>query len=201
MSSHLEVWRPTGSSLVPLDAERVSIGRAADNAVVIEGDPAVSRLHAVVERFGGGWVLRDLGSRNGTLVNGVQLSAERPLVSGDEVKIGATRLVFRGQQPADPDRTVSLVKDEIPYLTRREKEVIVALCKPILDGGGAFREPASVRQLASDLFVTEAAIKQHLANLYDKFELHTAEERRRVRLANDAIARNAVTVADLRNDS
>ncbi len=201
MANHLEVWRPSGSSLVPLDADRVAIGRGADNAVVIDGDPAVSRLHAVVERFGAGWVLRDLGSRNGTIVNGVQLAGDRPLVTGDEIKVGSTRLVFRGEQPADSDRTVSLTVNEIPYLTRREREVLVALCRPILVGHGAFREPASVKQLAAELFVTEAAIKQHMANLYDKFALNTADERRRVRLANEAIARNAVTTADLRSDT
>ena len=57
---------------------------------------------------------------------------------------------------------------------------------------------ASVRRMASELFVTEAAIKQHLQNLYDKFAIPT-EGDRRVRLANEAIRRGAVTIAMLRD--
>jgi DNA-binding NarL/FixJ family response regulator len=52
--------------------------------------------------------------------------------------------------------------------------------------------------MALELFVTEAAIKQHLQNLYDKFAI-PAEGERRVRLANEAIRRGAVTLALLRD--
>jgi DNA-binding NarL/FixJ family response regulator len=51
--------------------------------------------------------------------------------------------------------------------------------------------------MAQQLFVTEAAVKQHLQNLYDKFAVPTEGERR-VRLANEAIRRGAVTLAMLR---
>ena len=52
--------------------------------------------------------------------------------------------------------------------------------------------------MAHELFVTEAAIKQHLQNLYDKFAI-PPEGERRVRLANEAIRRGAVTLAMLRD--
>ena len=52
--------------------------------------------------------------------------------------------------------------------------------------------------MASELFVTEAAVKQHLLNLYDKFAIPT-EGDRRVRLANEALRRGAVTIAQLRD--
>ena len=48
------------------------------------------------------------------------------------------------------------------------------------------------------MFVTEAAVKQHLQNLYDKFDIPT-EGDRRVRLANEALRRGAVTIAQLRD--
>jgi DNA-binding NarL/FixJ family response regulator len=51
--------------------------------------------------------------------------------------------------------------------------------------------------MAGELFVTEAAVKQHLQNLYDKFAIPT-EGDRRVRLANESIRRGAVTLAMLR---
>ena len=52
--------------------------------------------------------------------------------------------------------------------------------------------------IAEQLVVTEAAVKQHLLRLYDKFGVYDSGERRRVRLANEAIRRGAVTLSDLR---
>ena len=64
--------------------------------------------------------------------------------------------------------------------------------------GAVFTQPASIRQLASELFVSEAAVKFHLTNLYDKFGLQETSASRRVQLANDAIRRRAVSPTDLR---
>ena len=84
-----------------------------------------------------------------------------------------------------------------PRLTPREIDVLMVLCRPMVSGD-PFPEPVSVRQMASELFVTEAAVKQHLLNLYDKFAIPTAGDRR-VRLANEALRRGAVTIAQLRD--
>ena len=46
--------------------------------------------------------------------------------------------------------------------------------------------------------ITQAAVKQHLANLFDKFGVFAGESNRRVRLANDALRRGAVSMSDLR---
>jgi class 3 adenylate cyclase len=82
-----------------------------------------------------------------------------------------------------------------PDLTRRERDVLVALCRPALYGN-VFEEPASVREIAKTLVVTEAAVKQHLMHLYDKFEIADTGERRRVRLAREAVRRGAVVLSD-----
>ena len=68
------------------------IGRGADSDIRIE-DPGVSRHHAEV-RIGSDVVLRDLGSTNGTYVNGT-LIAEQPLRDGAVITIGSTNLTFR----------------------------------------------------------------------------------------------------------
>ena len=73
----------------------------------------------------------------------------------------------------------------------------MVLCRPLVSDD-PFPAAASVRRMAQELFVTEAAIKQHLQNLYDKFAIPTEGERR-VRLANEAIRRGAVTLAMLRD--
>lgn len=194
--AQLEVWRPDGRDLVPLDSARITIGRAESNDVAIPTDPELSRLHAVLEAVGDGWCLRDLASSNGSFVNGERIWSDRPLRHGDEIRVGRTRLVYRSGQPSH-DLTVTRTADPAPALTRRERDVLVALCRPVLSAD-LFTEPASIRQIAEALVVTEAAVKQHLLRLYDKFGVYEPGERRRVRLANEAIRRGAVTLADLR---
>lgn len=68
-------------------------------------------------------------------------------------------------------------------------------------GGDTFTEPASIRRIAGVLVVSDDAVKKHLVRLYDKFAIAEDGERRRVRLANAALERGAVTLADLRAGS
>jgi DNA-binding NarL/FixJ family response regulator len=173
----------------------VTVGKGPENDLVIASDATVSRLHAVVERIGAGWCLRDLGSRNGTYVNGERIFSERVLHPGDEIRLGSTRLVYRAEETHPV--TMTQAAQPPPPLTSRKREVLLALCAPLLQGS-LFTEPASVRDVAAALVVTEAAVRQHLLRLYEKFEVPDTGERRRVLLANDAISRGAVTVADLR---
>jgi hypothetical protein len=202
MSSHLEVSKPSGRELVPLTGHRVTLGKASSNDVSLEHDETVSRLHAVFESLGFAWSLRDMGSRNGTFLNGERITAERVLRSGDEVRVGKTRVIFwevkdSGDGRLDEETVTAQPVEQAPQLTRRELDVLVVLCRPLVSDD-PFPEPASVRRMAGELFVSEAAVKQHLQNLYDKFAI-PAEGDRRVRLANEALRRGAVTLAQLRN--
>jgi hypothetical protein len=70
----------------------VTIGRQASNDVVLS-DPNVSRRHAELRRDGGRWVLVDLGSTNGSVVNG-KLAREQQLDHGDRLGFGTSELVF-----------------------------------------------------------------------------------------------------------
>jgi hypothetical protein len=195
-ASHLEVWGPQGVELSVLSGTRVTVGRREDNDVALPHDRSASGLHAVLEAYGESWCVRDLGSRNGTFVEGEQITTERALRHGDELRIGQTRLVFRTVGARRHDPTVG--PEAAPELTRRERDVLVALCRPLLVGA-VFREPASIQDMAAELVVTPAAIKQHLANLYDKFGVR--DGRRRVTLANEALRRGAVSSADLARSS
>jgi DNA-binding CsgD family transcriptional regulator len=197
MGGYLEVWTAAGRELVALEAGRLTLGADPANDLRLLADPTLSRLHAVLERYGAGWCVRDLDSRNGTFVNGQRIWRERSLRPGDELRVGATRLVYRSDQPTAGTGTQA--SEPPPELTRREREVLVVLCRTVL-GGAAFTEPASIREIADALVVSEAAVKQHLAHLYDKFGIHGGGERRRVRLANEALRRGAVTMAGLRQE-
>ena len=193
MTAAVEVWTLSGRRTVELSNDRVSIGKGAENDLAIDGDDTVSGLHAVLDRFPAGWCVTDLGSSNGTFVNGERILTARRLRHGDEVRVGATKLLFRDS--ADVGRSVTKSPLASPSLTARERDVLVVLCRPLLDRD-LFTEPASIREIAGALVVSEAAVKQHLARLYEKFEVDAADHRR-ARLANEALRRGAVTLADL----
>ena len=197
MTEYLQIPGPRGVNVVVLSpGTRVTVGKDPSNTVVVADDPTVSRLHASLEHFPAGWCLQDLGSRNGVFVNGERVLATRALRSGDEIRVGGTRITFRSDAAGDVNVTEAAAGP--PELTRRERDVLVALCRPVLSGD-LFTEPASTRDVAAALFVSEAAVKQHLLRLYDKFGLLNDGERRRARLANEAVRRGAVSIADLRS--
>lgn len=193
---YVEIWAAGARQVRMLAGTRFTVGRHSSNDLVLAHDTEVSRLHALFEFVGPAWVVRDQSSRNGTIVNGERIGADRPLRDGDEVRIGATRLVFRGPDDGAPiARTVG--SEAPPTLTPRERDVLLELFRHAL-GADQFTQPATTRDIAAALFVSEAAVKQHLSNLYDKFGFHAGVDRRRTRLANEALRRGAVSLADVR---
>ena len=79
-------------SRVPVGEDAIVIGRAPECDVEL-ADSTVSRRHAEVVRDGDAWVVRDLGSSNGTKVNGAGI-VEQLLADGDELKVGSVVLRF-----------------------------------------------------------------------------------------------------------
>lgn len=77
---------------VTLTRFRTVIGRR--NADLVLEDPDVSRQHAVIERYEHGYLLRDLGSTNGSYVNGRRTDVEI-LHPGDIIELGGTQLMFK----------------------------------------------------------------------------------------------------------
>ena len=84
---------PNAGSTFLLDRDATTVGRSTDGDVFLD-DVTVSRKHAIFERRpGGAWFVRDVGSLNGTYVNGEQVD-ETKLASGDEVQIGRFKVTF-----------------------------------------------------------------------------------------------------------
>jgi serine phosphatase RsbU (regulator of sigma subunit) len=75
-----------------LDLPVLRLGRAERNAIAIP-DSCVSTEHAEISLAGGRWGIRDLGSRNGTWVNGARIAAWTALEQGDLIEVGRTRLM------------------------------------------------------------------------------------------------------------
>ena len=82
-----------------LTGSRIVIGRSPDCDVVLASD-SVSRQHAELVAHGDNWSVRDLGSRNGTFVNGKRAEGVVPLREGDLIRIGTVELIFRGDASA-----------------------------------------------------------------------------------------------------
>ena len=163
----------------------VGRGEGVDIALT---DPSVSRLHAEIMWRGPHVYVADLGlSVNGTRVNGRPFG-RRLLCDGDVVSFGNARTRVGGL-PASTD-TVSVQRSSAPELTRREYEVLTALCRPALQQE-AFVAPGTARAIADELVVTEAAVKQHLLRLYQKFRIVEGVDRR-ARLANEVLSSGVV---------
>jgi hypothetical protein len=174
-----------------LTGEVTTVGRGAGVDVALE-DPSVSRLHAELIRRGPHVYVADLGrSANGTRVTGRPIG-RRIIEDGDVLSFGAARARIGGlaASEAAAEETVELRRVTAPDLTRREVEVLAALCRPALRHE-AFVAPATAKDIADELVVTEAAVKQHLLRLYQKFRIPEGGNRRG-RLANEVIALGVV---------
>lgn len=171
-------------AIVPLQPEVTTVGRGSFTDIRL-ADSSVSLLHAEIVRRGPYVYLSDLGlSQNGTRVNG-RLVARRVLCEGDALTFGSARCKIGGIVTEEITEA-ELPRTAAPELTRRELDVIASLCRPALSED-AFVTPASAREIAADLVVTEAAVKQHLLRLYSKLRIPEGQNRR-VRLANEVVA-------------
>jgi sigma-B regulation protein RsbU (phosphoserine phosphatase) len=91
----LLVRTPDGKSrTVPLSADRVSLGRATSNDLCYPDDAGLSRQHLAIELTGSEWTIRDLGSKNGTFVNGSRITAPHTLTKGDRISAGHLNIEF-----------------------------------------------------------------------------------------------------------
>ncbi len=108
---------------VPLGEARFTIGRKDKNDLVLH-DPRVSGFHAEVVLEGGKWILRDLGSTNGTFLDGRRVE-EVPLEHGDTFSVGVLRLRFvdrEGGPLAEESQTVQVARVDKDLLEKAGKK-------------------------------------------------------------------------------
>ncbi len=116
---NIEIKSRKGLETIPLDGATLTIGRGADNAVVL-ADRVASRKHCVIEREdGGGFVLRDLGSHNGTWM-GENRVIEAALSFGDVIRIGSTILSF---VPDELDKAAAAAAPTAEIVTEEAEEL------------------------------------------------------------------------------
>jgi Nif-specific regulatory protein len=110
----------------PLDAAELTLGRDGDNTIGVP-DPALSRRHCAFTHEPEGWRVRDLGSSNGTFVNGVQVQSQL-LVEGDHITAGGSVLLYVEGRPPEASHVDSDGRG--PLLTARLDASQVAYLQP-----------------------------------------------------------------------
>ncbi len=112
----LTIRTPDGKSrAVPLEHDRLTLGRSANNHLCYPEDVGLSRQHLVFERSVDGWTIQDLGSKNGTLVNGNRITAPYGLKKGDRISAGHLTIEFCevGGAEEGPSTTVVFVDTDV----------------------------------------------------------------------------------------
>lgn len=176
--SLFEVASSSGLARVPARQGPLTIGRAPDNDIVLSGEPTVSRHHAELasEAAGEGdaeptWSLRDLGSSNGTHVNGERLRADEwhTIAHGDVVAVGNATLRLVEDSDVDGQTVLGSVGQDLHQLltalSKREREVLALVAAGRTDD-----------QVAAELFISTKTVHSHLDRIRDKTGLRRRAE-------------------------
>src|SRR6202044_3562200 len=112
----LLIHTPDGATRpLALERERYTLGRSSANELCYPEDAGLSRQHLALEREGDTWLVRDLGSKNGTFVNGVRITSPYPLGKNDRVTAGHIALDFgENSLPPPDDKTVVFIEGLTP---------------------------------------------------------------------------------------
>lgn len=185
--------------IVVLDGPaRLTIGRQDASDIPLPWDAAVSRVHATLERVGEEWTLVDDGSsRNGSFVNTIRVRGRRRLADGDVIRVGFTTFAYVVPREREASNsTVAATSAGSPALTAAQRRVLVALCRPLVEG--RFGSASSNQQIAAELFLGVETVKTHMQALFDAFEIRgLPQNRKRAELARLALKRGVVTEDEL----
>ncbi|HYV05883.1 MAG TPA: FHA domain-containing protein, partial [Blastocatellia bacterium] len=170
----LRILLPTGD-LFDKDLFHVDIqlGKGPRNDIVI-ADPAVSSAHATISYANDNYSIRDLGSRNGTYVDGERLTEPRVLQHGDVIGIGLTKLTFR---LTAHDRTAAVLESSIPKPQAPPPLTEESLANAVVSTGLAKQEDVDriraeakgrrlARALIEDGLATDIALRELLSSTF-----------------------------------
>ncbi|HWQ32004.1 MAG TPA: SpoIIE family protein phosphatase [Blastocatellia bacterium] len=113
-----------GDSVAEINRQRLTIGRSARNDLCLE-DPFASRLHAEVRQRDDGIWVSDLGSANGTYLNGQRLTSPARLRNGDRIRIGETEIEFSDRADTAPARAQTSILYAEPHVVTPSPEATI----------------------------------------------------------------------------
>ncbi len=173
------------------DRDRVRIGRdpecECECDLSLHWDGLVSGVHVELERIGAKWLIRDLGSSNGTFVKGIRLTRSQRLANCDVLVVGGTSIKFFPRVPVsgptDPWR------DPVPakQLTPMQERVLRSLCRPYCSDP-EHAQPPTNQEIADALTMSVDGVKRHLRALYGLYGVaHLPRNHKRLKLAQVAL--------------
>ncbi len=99
MAHRLQITGPAGERTTHvLTSDSITIGRSSDNDLAYPEDAGLSRRHLTIEKSDAEWLIRDLGSKNGTIINDQRLRGARVLNAGDRVRASRLSLVYEVEE-------------------------------------------------------------------------------------------------------
>lgn len=196
---HLECTAPLAGARFALRRGESVLGRAPGSEILMP-DPSLSRRHAALAVDDGGVVVRDLGSHNGTRVNGVTITAPTPLRPGDTLRCGDVSFVLREERlappspagPTDPRQTVALRSAELPTDPQARRLATLLRVAELLARPGK-QLPSRILELAAEILPIDRAV---LLVLEPDGTLRTAASRHlgnEARPYSESVVRHAIT--------
>lgn len=152
--------------------QAITIGRASTNAIVIP-EEMCSRVHAEISEVAGDWVLRDLQSRNGTLLNGLAIQKPTALKQGDTIQVGSGQMEFVQSLAGVFEPSIEGAKSGIGGSVGQTEAIIARCDQSGILGDGPYPSPTKLGA-KSDI---DAVTFQRLFQLaFDLSSAQTAEE-------------------------
>lgn len=149
---------PVAGKRIELKRDELTLGRRNTNDIVLK-DPLVSRLHAILVRRHGSVLVEDLGSHNGTYVNGERVMFLRQLQHGDLLQMGASRALFEDASLGTDDSTIVDEGASVApaAFTQRQLQVLRLVARGLAN-----------KEIARRLSVSERTVKAYLSSVFDK---------------------------------
>ncbi len=167
---------------IPLARERMTIGRSRESDIFLP-DQWLSRHHAEIRREGDAYVLKDLGSKNGTMLNGESIADERRLRHADVISLGEHRLVFRVDEMARAEEEAPAPEGTRVFSARELSDSVLRL-----DEGAeaAARQNRLLRMQAAALnaFLSHRPLHELFETILDLLLEHVPAERAAILLVD-----------------
>src|ERR1051326_3962504 len=130
----LKIQCPDGQSrTITLQGDQITLGRSSTTELCFPEDAGLSRQHMIFEREGDDWNVRDLGSKNGTLLNNNRLNGAVRLRSGHRIAAGHLVMLYDAQEHSGPAADVTFVQlpndADIPTSSTIVAEIGRASCR------------------------------------------------------------------------
>jgi serine phosphatase RsbU (regulator of sigma subunit) len=150
-----------------LDLPKISIGRSSKNELVL-ADLSLSRVHAEIYREGDRFMVKDAGSKNGTLLNDRQITAPTALKKGDRITLGSAQIWFN----VEPQQRVEITDKPTPVAGTTVVPVEQLITDPTTLGGASLLErrtalPLEILQKAGEQLVATAPLDDLLLSIMD----------------------------------